>query len=85
MNQLTSEFEAKTGNVAMYRKGSSDYHTLRYVNWLEAKVEKLTANNSERDVICSDSMCDYCTKIETCNGFEDAGDCFNGRKLTPVL
>jgi len=52
---------------------------------LKYKVEKLKADNNERDVICSDSMCDYCTKVETCNGFEDAGDCFNGRKLTPVL
>ena len=43
-----------------------------------------TSTNTERDVICSDSMCDYCAKVETCNGFEDAGDCFVGRKLTPI-
>jgi len=43
-----------------------------------------TSDNNERDVICSDSMCDYCAKVETCNGFEDAGDCFVGRKLTPI-
>ena len=51
----------------------------------DSKVAQHSASdNNERDVICSDSMCDYCAKVETCNGFEDAGDCFVGRKLTPI-
>jgi hypothetical protein len=40
MSQLTSKFESETGNVAIYRKDGADYHTLRYVNWLESLVEK---------------------------------------------
>ena len=51
----------------------------------DSKNSSASPVQQQKDVICSDSMCDYCTKIETCNGFEDAGDCFNGRKLTPVL
>ena len=58
---------------------------LRAVQKKLGEAELPASDNNERDVICSDSMCDYCTKIETCNGFEDDGDCFNGRKLTPVL
>lgn len=45
-------------------------------------------NNNERAVICSRTICDYCTF----DGFDDdeCGECqgeagnFNGRKLTPV-
>ena len=48
-----------------------------------AEADKFIALIS-RDVICSDSMCDYCSKVEKCNGFEDAGDCFKGRELTPI-
>ena len=44
MSQLTSKFESETGNVAMYRKDGADYHTLRYVNWLEALVEKFNCS-----------------------------------------
>jgi hypothetical protein len=43
MNQLTRKFEAETRQVAMYRKDGADYHTLRYVNWLEALVEKFNS------------------------------------------
>ena len=46
MSQLTSKFEAETGQVAMYRKDGADYHTLRYVNWLEALVEKFNSAHS---------------------------------------
>ena len=59
MSQLTSKFESETGDVAMYRKGGADYHTLRYVNWLEALVEKFnsalrqpTKQGSEPSEIC---------------------------------
>lgn len=51
---------------------------------IESVAVHSASDNNERDVICSDSMCDYCAKVETCNGFEDAGDCFVGRKLTPI-
>jgi hypothetical protein len=30
-------YEAETGEKALYRKEGSDYHTLRYVRWLEAE------------------------------------------------
>jgi transposase-like protein len=45
MSQLTSKFESETGLVAMYRKEGADYHTLRYVNWLEAAEEKFNSAN----------------------------------------
>jgi len=41
--KLTELYESETGEKATYRKGSSDYHTLRYVRWLENRV-----NNIER-------------------------------------
>jgi len=36
--KLTEVYQTETGNPAMYRKGSSDYHTLKYVEWLENLV-----------------------------------------------
>jgi hypothetical protein len=33
-------YESETGQKATYRKDSSDYHTLRYVRWLEAELAK---------------------------------------------
>ena len=35
MSELERIYESATGEKALYRKGSSDYHTLRYVRWLE--------------------------------------------------
>ena len=32
------EYEKQTGEKAMYRIESSDYHTLKYVKWLESKL-----------------------------------------------
>lgn len=32
------QYKQETGLDAIYRKGSSDYHTLRYVLWLENQV-----------------------------------------------
>jgi len=56
MSHLTSKFEVETGNKAMYRSGGADYHTLRYVNWLEDLVENLndriTKQGSEPSEIC---------------------------------
>uniref|UniRef100_A0A6M3LH29 Uncharacterized protein n=1 Tax=viral metagenome TaxID=1070528 RepID=A0A6M3LH29_9ZZZZ len=39
--ELTEIYEKETGQKAMYRMESSYYHTLRYVRWLEAKLESL--------------------------------------------
>ena len=46
MSQLTEQYFRETGERALYRMASSDYHTLRYVNWLEAMVEKFTSTNA---------------------------------------
>jgi hypothetical protein len=35
MNEIQRLFEQRTGQKATYRKDSSDYHTLKYVQWLE--------------------------------------------------
>jgi len=35
------QYETETGEKATYRKGSSDYHTLRYVKWLQADNKRL--------------------------------------------
>ena len=47
MSHLTEQFFAETGDKAMYRMKSSDYHTLRYVKWLEAKVESGSSHNKQ--------------------------------------
>lgn len=38
MNDLMKQFEKETGEKALYRRESSDFHTLKYVNWLEDKL-----------------------------------------------
>ena len=38
---LREQYEAETGERAMYRKDGADYHTLRYVRWLEARYVAL--------------------------------------------
>ena len=35
---LYNSYEKETGQRAMYRRGSSDYHTLRYVRWIENRL-----------------------------------------------
>jgi len=62
MSHLTEQFFAETGDKAMYRMKSSDYHTLRYVKWLEAKVEKLTALNKQS---MPSQTCLVCGKTDT--------------------
>ena len=37
---IREQYEAKTGEQAMYLKGSSYYHTLRYVRWLESRLSE---------------------------------------------
>lgn len=50
---LVEQYEKETGKKAIYRVNSSDYHTLRYVKWLENKIEqsraKLEAGNQKCD------------------------------------
>lgn len=62
MIHLTEQFFSEKGDKAMYRKGGADYHTLRYVKWLEAKVKNFTAHNSAM-VQC---LCVDCRLNETC-------------------
>jgi hypothetical protein len=38
---LEELYRKETGENPTYRKDSSDYHTLKYVTWLEAKVKEL--------------------------------------------
>ena len=35
---IQEQYESKTGEMATYRKDASDYHTLRYVRWLESRL-----------------------------------------------
>jgi len=37
---LIEQYKSETGRNATYRKGSSDYHTLDYVKWLESHLLK---------------------------------------------
>lgn len=46
MSAIEKTYESETGEKPLYRKGSSDYHTLKYVRWLE---EKLTAYQAGKD------------------------------------
>ena len=43
---LESLYKAETGENATYPKGSSDFHTLRYVRWLE----KQASNKEDRRI-----------------------------------
>jgi len=38
--KLTELYKSETGEKAIYRKDSSDYHTLKYVRWLENRASK---------------------------------------------
>ena len=42
--ELEKLYELATGEKALYRKGASDYHTLRYVRWLESRFDDLSQN-----------------------------------------
>lgn len=35
--ELRKQYEAETGEHVLHRVGSSDYHTLKYVQWLERR------------------------------------------------
>jgi len=74
MSQLTEQFFAETGDKAMYRKSSSDYHTLRYVNWLEIKVKNLTASTSTNI-----QKCDQCIHWNAERGHHEI-DCYSCKR-----
>jgi len=48
--KLTELYESETGEKAIYRKDSSDYHTLKYVRWLE---------NIASQPVNTDAECQY--------------------------
>ncbi len=58
MRKSEKQYEIETGKKALYRKDSSDFHTLHYVDWLQTKVEaleeelKITAEDWEHQVKC---------------------------------
>ena len=37
------QYESETGEKALYRKNGADYHTLRYVKWIQAREDVLEA------------------------------------------
>ena len=84
MSQLTEQYKFETGDKAMYRMKSSDYHTLRYVKWLEDKVEKFTSTNNARDEICSCPAGKKLLGLESIvhDGIKFCTHC--GGKLSPV-
>ncbi len=57
------QYEAETGEKALYRKGSSDYHTLRYVKWLQARIAELEAENKELKLKHTVEICYACSKF----------------------
>jgi len=74
MSQLTEQFFAETGDKAMYRKGSSDYHTLMYVKWLEIKAKNLTAFTNT-DI----QKCDRCIYWDIEHGHHEI-DCYSCKR-----
>ena len=36
---LAEQYNNETGEKALYRRNGADYHTLKYVRWLENKIE----------------------------------------------
>lgn len=51
---IQKRYELETGQKATYRKGSSDYHTLKYVRWLE-NIASQQDNTPDAQV---DAKCD---------------------------
>jgi hypothetical protein len=67
MSQLSKQYEAETNQVALYRMmNGSDYHTLRYVNWLEAKVERLQQKATQTSIPCSIKGCHHPAVVSVC-------------------
>lgn len=62
MKNLSNEelYFKETGDKATYRKDSSDYHTLKYVHWLESK--KL---ENAIEMVCKEIMGEEVKEFET--------------------
>ena len=58
MSQLQEQFTRETGINPSIMNQVGYHH--KYVNWLEAKVEKLTAHNSAMDATCDTIECPDC-------------------------
>ena len=68
MRHLTELYEVESGEKALYRVGASDYHTLRYVKWLEAMVERFTSTNKASTQCSLYTSCKYPIKSCCCTG-----------------
>jgi len=53
MSDLREQFEKETQNQAIYRKFGIDYHTLKYVKWLESQLTELKAENEAWQAKCN--------------------------------
>jgi len=53
MSDLIEQFEKETQNQAIYRKFGIDYHTLKYVKWLESQLTELKAENEAWQAKCN--------------------------------
>ena len=47
--KLIDIYESETGEKAIYRKGSSDFHTLKYVRWLEKRAPLIIQSSRPTD------------------------------------
>lgn len=54
MNEIVRRYEEENSQKALYRMKSSDYHTLRYVQWLEAENQRL---REALDTLINDVTC----------------------------
>jgi hypothetical protein len=57
MTLLDEEYKNETGENALYKIGMSDYHTLKYVKWLEAIIMKARV---DRTKFCSPAFHKAC-------------------------
>jgi len=63
-----------TGESATYRKGSSDYHSLKFVKWLVADIERIREEYTEVSVERSrikaevERLCDLLRRIYSIRG-----------------
>ena len=60
MNSFIRQYESETGEKAIYRMGCSDFHTLRYVNWLENWQKNVLEEITHLKAQLSDSQAEYC-------------------------
>jgi len=50
INNIQDKYKKQTGGKALYRKDASDYHTLKYVKWLEQELSKDSEMLNESDI-----------------------------------